>query len=342
VTLFEPEGQYGQYPIRPRERQRRRGGRVWTIVLAVVAVAILLVLAPWDPYRGQAVSDQVTIWLNPSPPEISELAAASGMSETGRRIFFASTPELDDANDFNTHCPVDEQIVLGCYAAREIYLYRITDERLRGTNEVTAAHEMLHAAYERLPDSERTRVDALIDTFVGALPDDDPLFAILQSYPAESHADELHSRLGTEITELTPELESYFGRYFDDRSLVLAEYAHSTAALDAVGAKIAELTAQLDALGADIEARRSAWDADSADLDSDIERYNASGRTPTSDREYRELQSRWDAREAARVALVADIDRYNAMVAELNELSAANNELYQELDSMAGAREPAP
>ena len=201
---------------------------------------------------------------------------------------------------------------------------------------------MLHAAYERLPESERTRIDGLIDDFVEALPDDHPLFTILQSYPAESHADELHSRLGTEITELTPELETYFGRYFDDRSLVLAEYAQSTEAIDAANARIAEITAQLDALGADIEARRSAWDADSADLDADIERYNAAGWTPTSDREYRELQSRWDAREAARVTLVADIDRYNVLVAELNELSAASNELYQELDSMAGAREPAP
>ncbi len=288
------------------------------------------------------MADQVTIWISPSPAEISALADATGMSETGRRIFLASTPELDDAENFNTHCPVDEQIVLGCYTAREIYLYRVTDDRLQGTNEVTAAHEMLHAAYDRLPDSERTRIDGLIDAFVDALPDDHALFTVIESYPDKAHADELHSRLGTEFTELTPELESYFGRYFDDRTLVLAQHAKSTAALDAANARIAELSAELDALGADVETRRATWEADSAELDADIERYNAAGWTPTSDREYRELQARWDAREAARLALVADIDRYNALVAELNELSAASNELYQELDSMAGAREPAP
>jgi hypothetical protein len=338
VTLFEPDG---QYPIRPRGRQRRRG-RVVGVIAVVVAIAVLLVLAPWDPTRGQAMADQVTIWFSPSPAEISELADATGMSETGRRIFLASTPELDDAENFNTHCPVDEQIVLGCYAAREIYLFRVTDERLQGTNEVTAAHEMLHAAYDRLPDSERTRIDRLIGAFVETLPDDHPLFTVMESYPSDAHADELHSRLGTEIAELTPELENYFGRYFDDRSLVLAQHTQSTAAIDAANARIAELTAELDALGVDIETRRANWEADSAELDADIERYNNAGWTPTSDREYRELQARWDAREAARVALVADIDRYNSLVAELNELSAASDELYQKLDSMAGAREPAP
>ena len=143
----------GSIELRPRERRRTPRPRLGCRRRASSAVAVLLVLAPWDPTRGQAMADQVTIWLSPSPAEISELADATGMSETGRRIFFASTPELDDADDFNTHCPVDEQIVLGCYTAREIYLYRVTDERLQGTNEVTAAHEMLHAAYERLPES---------------------------------------------------------------------------------------------------------------------------------------------------------------------------------------------
>lgn len=323
-------------------RQSRRGRRIWAAVAAVVAVAVLLALAPWDPHRGQALADQVTIWFSPSPAEIAELADATGMSETGRRIFLASTPELDDADDFNTHCPVEEQIVLGCYAAREIFLFRVTDERLQGTNEVTAAHEMLHAAYERLPASEKAHIDALIDAFVDTLPDDHPLFTVMAGYPAESHSDELHSRLGTEITDLSPELETYYGRYFDERSRVLALFAQSTATIDAANARIAELTAELDALGADIESRRATWEADSAELDADIERYNSTGWTPTSDREYRELQARWDAREAARLELVADIDRYNALVAELNELSAASNELYQELDSMAGAREPAP
>ena len=340
MTLFEPDG---QYPIRPRERQRRRGGRVWAVVVAVVAVAVLLVLAPWDPYRGQAMADQVTIWLSPSPAEISALADATGMSETGRQ----DLPRLDPGARRRRRL---QHPLPGRRADRARLLHRAGDLPLPGHRRAAAGHQRGHGGARDAARRLRTpsRVRAGRGSTRSSTPSWKPCRTttrsspILQSYPAESHADELHSRLGTEITELTPELETYFGRYFDDRSLVLAEHAHSTAALDAANARIAELTAQLDALGADIEARRSAWDADSADLDADIERYNAAGWTPTSDREYRELQNRWDAREAARLALVADIDRYNALVAELNELSAASNELYQELDSMAGAREPAP
>ena len=35
------------------------------------------------------------------------------------------------------------------------YIYNVNDERLNGLKEVTAAHEMLHAAYERLPESDK-------------------------------------------------------------------------------------------------------------------------------------------------------------------------------------------
>src|SRR4051794_37278270 len=193
MTLFEPQiDDPSLYPRRERSRERHsRRRRIWGAVGVVLVAALLVVFAPWDPQRGQAISDQVAGWLSPAPPEIVALADATGMSETGRRIFFATSPELDDSASFNAHCPVDEQIVLGCYALGEIYLYRVTDERLAGTNEVTAAHEMLHAAYERLPGPDRAHVDALIAAYVATLPDDHPLFAVMANYPAAAHADEL-------------------------------------------------------------------------------------------------------------------------------------------------------
>ena len=52
--------------------------------------------------------------------------------------------------------------MLGCYILNKgIYVYDITDDRLAGVRQVTTAHEMLHAAYDRLSVKERAQVDAM-------------------------------------------------------------------------------------------------------------------------------------------------------------------------------------
>src|SRR6185295_11567695 len=85
------------------------------------------------------------------------------MTPDTRRLFYVYHPVLEDKQAFNSHCTDSEKtIVLGCYISRTgIYLYDVTDSRLNGVEQVTAAHETLHAAYERLSSSERKRVDGL-------------------------------------------------------------------------------------------------------------------------------------------------------------------------------------
>ena len=338
MTLFDPEHAVA---VRPRPEPRRSVGRkIAAIAAAVVVAAGVIFWAPWDPDRGHEIVDQVTIWVSPSPAEVVALADAAGLSETGRRIFLASTPELDDAPDFNSHCPVEEQIVLGCYGGGRIYVFRVTDERLAGTNEVTAAHEMLHAAYERLSGPDREDVDSQLASLVESLPDDHRLREELAAYSPEERADELHSRAGIELETLPPALARYYNRYFEDRAGIQELFRQSNAALDATLDRIDEITAELDELGADIEVRRSAWDRESAALDDDIQAYNEAGWTPDSDRQYEELVARSDARERERLDISADIDRYNDLIDELDTLNATGSELYDELDSMAGTREP--
>ncbi len=53
--------------------------------------------------------------------------------------------------------------ILGCYVTQRIYIYDVKDAKLDGIREVTAAHEMLHAAYERMSSSEQTKVNALLE-----------------------------------------------------------------------------------------------------------------------------------------------------------------------------------
>ena len=96
----------------------------------------------------------------------------------------------------------------------------------------------------------------------------------LADYPARERAGERHSRLGTEVADLPPKLERYYGRYFRDRAVVVsaseayervfATLATELTTLDAeitsMQARVEELGRQADAAGA--EAQRLADEID--------------------------------------------------------------------------------
>ena len=194
--------------FRPRRPQRRGVGRWVLAVLSLVVLAGVLVAAPWDAARRQAYADQWVVWTDPPPAGISQLADQLALTETGRRIFFATRPQVEAARDFEEHCPFEAEVVLGCYDRGRIYVYDVTDERLAGTVESTTAHELLHAVYDRLDATQADRIDTLVAGYVATLPADDETVALVDTYPEAQRADEWHSRLGTSFTPLPAELDS--------------------------------------------------------------------------------------------------------------------------------------
>lgn len=320
--------------------------RRWPLVLGIVStlliVGVVVVLSPWDRQRGQWIQDQLTVLTQPSPSDITAIADATGMSDHGRLIFLASTPEVEDADAFNADCKVESRGTLGCFDGSDIYIYRVTDPRLRGTIEVTAAHEMLHAAYQRLSAEERTRVDALVAEAVKALPPDDPAFADLASYPKSEWPDEWHSRLGSEFAGLPAALETHYARYFSDRPKVLALAKTSTAALRDLETQLSDLQARADALSAEIETRTAAYDDALAAYDADVAAFNEK-----ADSGGFTSQAQFDTERAALVARQRDLSReqkalnqkveeYNSLVAQLTALDADYADLYHSLDSTSG------
>lgn len=320
-------------------RRRRPIGRWIAAALGVVALVGVLVAAPWDGARRQAYADQWVVWTDPPSAQIEELAQQLELTETGRRIFFATRPQVDTARDFETHCPVEAEVVLGCYYRDRIFVYEVTDERLAGTVESTTAHELLHALYARMEPAEETRVDALVADYVADLPDDDATRAIIETYPDEQHADEWHSRLATSFETLPAALETHYAQIFGDRQLIVAFDKESRAQIDDYTARIEQLSAELDAASADLTARSAAYDADIATLNADIASFNqradsgAFSSQAEFDRERAAIIARQDALEAQRVALNADVDAYNAKVVELTSLDSERAELYEHLDS---------
>ena len=91
--------------------------------------------------------------MNYRPDEqIGQLVSKLNFSPRGKEVFFATNPVVSGPEDFNQQCNRHEATVsiLGCYDDQNIYIYRVTESKLSGVMETTAAHELLHAAYARL------------------------------------------------------------------------------------------------------------------------------------------------------------------------------------------------
>jgi hypothetical protein len=323
----------------PRVRRRMRA---WPFLLGGMAVAVVVTLAllasSWTLPRIQHFHDAYVAWSEPIPDDVAAIAAATGMSEEGELIYRASTPAIEDDDDFTEHCSIEGGAVLGCYSAGNVYVFAVTDSRLEGTVEVTAAHEMLHAAYERLSPDEREHVDALVDEAIAAIPEDDTVFEDLELYSAAQQDDEWHSRLGTEFADLGPELEEHFARYFDDRAKVVELNEKATALFDQLRAQIDALVAEIDALDPVLDARIAAYESAIAVYNADVDSFNARAESgdfasqAQFDRERAALVARGDALDAEGAALDAEITRYNGLVDQLTALDADYADLYSALD----------
>jgi hypothetical protein len=304
-----------------------------------VGATVGILAATWTPTSTQYFHDAYVAWNEPIPDHVVAIAQATGMSAEGELVYRASRPAVEGDDDFNAHCAIEGGAVLGCYDRGLIYVYDVTDERLAGTVEVTAAHEMLHAAYERLPGEERERVDALVADAVAQLADDDPVFEDLALYAESQLPDEWHSRLGTEFADLSVELEAHYAVYFDDRAKVLELNVQANAAFRELQARIDALVTEIDALDPVLDVRIAAYESALADFNADVDSFNAradSGAFTSQeqfDRERAVLVARGDALDAEYAEIDEQIVYFNGLVAELTALDADYADLYSALDS---------
>lgn len=270
------------------------------------------------------------------------------MTDQGRRIFYVAHPKVTDKEDFNTHCrrgaASEYSIVLGCYVSNgglygDLYLYDIDDERLSGVTQVTAAHEMLHAAYDRLDTAERERIDQLLlDTYHRDLPDGriKQTIAQYEANDPSSVPSELHSILGTELRDLPPELEEYYRRYFADRQAIVAYSEQYEGEFTKRQNQVAEYDTQLAQMKAKIEANQRQIESDRASLDqeqSTLEGLRTTGDAST----FNDRVTAYNQQVANYNALVQqtreEIDAYNRLVEVRNNLALEVEELTHAIDS---------
>ena len=304
------------------------------VLLAVLTVSFLAVT------NAQAISDWLILQRYEPTAEVAALAEKASLSGTGKRYFYVSRPEILDRDQFNQLCTSNEAtIVLGCYTGQgRIYLFNVTDERLAGIKEVTAAHEMLHAAYDRLSGGQQQRVNHLIEAQLKNVSDQRVLELIDQYRQSDPNAllNEAHAIIGTELENLLPELEDYYNRYFTNRSAVVAlakRYAGVFLELESrskqMEVDINNLKARIHELEDQLTGLKEQLDTERAQLDSLLEN-NQVDAYNSRVAPYNNLVNRYNAVLAD---YSAKIEQHNRLVEEYNRIALQHQDLIQSIDS---------
>ena len=340
MTDFEPA------PL-PEQRVRARPGFAG-ILLATLGIMLVVALGgagAWVLTHQQRVSDQFVVWQYEPTATIAAYAERSTMTGEGRFLFYASRPSIESTESFDTHCASDIEDVgiLGCYVHgdRKIFLFNVTDDRLDGLEEVVAAHEMLHAAWDRMSDTDHAAISPLLEAEASARAGD-PAFVKTMEYYAKAEPgerlNELHSIVGTEFADISPELESHYATFFGERQALVQLHLTSDAVFTERQVAISNIVDQTTTLKSSIDADYISYNSGYDSLNADITSFNVQ-----ADEGGYFTQREFDDRREELVIRQADLDtlytsiaervtQYDGLVAQLDDLNAEVTELNQSIN----------
>lgn len=310
---------------------------------------ILILITTWLVLNRQYVVDQINVWNYKPSSDIKQIETRSGLAGKGLFYLYSSNPQVDGSADFNVNCGKREaqSAILGCYTNRNIFVYNVSNDQLDGIEEVTTAHETLHAVWDRMSDADKKAVSALLEAQYASM--NDPKLKERMDYydrtePGERD-NELHSIIGTEVASISPELDDYYSQYFDDRSKVTTLYASYNAVFTKLADESEALYAQLGVLSTEIDTLKAAYQTEATTLSNDIANFNqkANGGGFTSDSEFNKqravLLNRSKLLEAQRTLINAKVKLYNEDNIKYQALVVQSEALNKSIDSTVA---PAP
>lgn len=272
---------------------------------------------------------------------IEAYAASTTMTDEGKRIFYVSDPEVDEKETFNSNCPFPEYTyVLGCYDEKRVFILNVDESSLKKVEDVTAAHEMLHAAYKRLSknNAEKNRVDALLEEQLNKITETDFLDTVKQYREADASVvnNELHSLIATEVSDISPELEEYYSRYFQDRQSIVSMHKAYSRVFKDIEQQANSLYAEMNNLQSTINQQEASLAAINIELssinsqldgyskDENISRYNSLiPRQNQLVRSYNNMLTSYNA----------NIDTYNTKISVYNDIVIRQQDLQKSINS---------
>ena len=315
----------------------------WKVVRTLVAIAILGSAAFFVLSNQRGIRDYFTAQNYKPDSEILKTENKIKPTTNAKTIFYASNPKVEDSEEFNKNCKNREEdsAILGCYKSGEIHLYDVKNSKLDGIKEVTAAHELLHAIWERMNLSERDKIGKLLDAEYERVKDAD-FEKLMQSYdrtePGE-RINELHSLIGTEQLEISKELEEHYAKFFKNRREIAQIYQSYNKNFKDLKNRSEALTAELEKMKPEIEQSTKKYSEDSKELEGDIAEFNNDAKTGKYETQAEfnadraKLLQRIRNLETSRLKINNLVNSYNSKINEFNEVSVQQNELYKSINS---------
>jgi hypothetical protein len=318
--------------------QRKRFKRFLTGTISILLLASLIGVT-----QRQAIHDWLKLYGYQPPASVVQLSNDITLTDKARKVFYVNHPAIEDSQTFNTACKNRDQhtSVLGCYHPVDhgIFVFHVADQRLAGVDQVTAAHEMLHAAYDRLSTGDRKRVDAMLqDFYANGLQDDriKSIIAVYQKTEPNDVVNEMHSIFGTECSQLPPDLEAYYTQYFVNRTKVAKyasdyqdEFSSRQTLVSDYDTRLKTMKQQLDDSIAELASEEAEISSLKAQMDretnaNDIDAYNAD--VPV-------YNAKIDTYNALVVSTKSLMSIYNQTVVTRNQLALQVNDLAHSIDS---------
>ena len=294
----------------------------------------------------QQLQDELKLYNYTAPLAIADVATQDGFQPNVRRVFYVNHPVLQDKLSFTAACPNgggEKTIIIGCYHGNQngIYLLQVSDNRLNGVSQVTAAHEMLHAEYDRLSSTARQDVDAkLLDYYSHGLQDQRIKDTIDSYRKSEPHdvVNEMHSVFGTEVASLPPALETYYRQYFVDRTKVTsyaAQYQNEFSSRQAIIKQDDDQLASLKQRIGSIEAGLSGLQGQISSRQQQLSDQRRNGDTAGYNDGVPGYNAMIDSYNSQVRSVQQLVSQYNQLVATRNDVAAQISELSNALSTTA-------
>lgn len=266
-----------------------------------------------------------------------------GLTDRGEFYFNASQPTIEPPSKFNQSCRQTTETnnpILGCYDMQRIYIFDVTNQKLAGIEQTTAAHELLHAVYERLSSGDKATLNSELEKAYQSNKSAD-IEARMNYYKASEPGEEmneLHSMLGTEIENLGPKLEAHYRQYFTNRAAIVAFHSQYDNVFRSVTGQMKSLNEAINTGTSVLNTRIDEYNKAAKQLEADandFKRRNQNNQITSLGQfnaEQNALLERQDLLAAEKQSIVdttADLNtkraQYNQLVGEYNQLSVSIN-----------------